>query len=428
MKCNINQAKQRILSKWDWQDPKASYPVILWGPPGLGKTHMVVSLVCERMAKELELEFINTAKSLQQESEEYQSLKIELERKLKILNFDDITHELLELIEPHLLMIRLAERPIEQLQGVIVPSLSEEYARFVMPANLKRAKESPWGIVFLDELDKASESKFAAATHILENKIVGDFKLNDGWYVLAAANREEDSFLANPIPAELRNRCANIEVEMDVNIWIDWAFKHKVRGNIIAFHKFTGGKWLARYDLEQTYSFPTPRTWTMYSRIEDRLERNNPVDYKNTESIAKFDNLTRAEMIDFVGKQAQFEYFTYRETYLKFNVEEILSGQKRIPTAKADSDNLSLINEHCVAAFAVAAQVSPNDLGKKDAETHKFIPDQKRVGNLVQFITDLTKEIRTLYLQLIHNTRIINILIDSGQADQLMEEIVEYLV
>ena len=33
----IAQAKERILSKWDWDNDKDNYPVILWGPPGIGK-------------------------------------------------------------------------------------------------------------------------------------------------------------------------------------------------------------------------------------------------------------------------------------------------------------------------------------------------------------------------------------------------------
>jgi hypothetical protein len=428
MACTITQAKKRILNKWNWDNASLSYPVILWGPPGIGKTELVVSLVCERMIKELELKFYEDTKDIQnKESEEYIKIKKEFDRKYKILNFNDVTHELLELITPHCLVLRLAERPIEQLQGVVVPSLSEEknFARFVMPENLVKLKDSPWGIVFLDELDKASESKFGAATHILENRVIGDMQLGDGWYVIAAANREEDSHLSNPIPPELRNRCANIEVESDLNVWLEWASTHGVRRDIMSFHKFKNGEWLAKYDLDQTYSFCTPRSWTHASRVIDSLEKRLKINKNDHKQMEEFQEIIKYELIDFVGKQGQMEYFTYRDLYLKFNFMEILEGKKRIPIFNPSDNNQSLISDQCVAAFAMADQVLPEHLGKKEGD--KFVINTLTMGNLVQFITDLTPEIRTLYLQMIHRTRIMHLLLDSGQADSIVDEIVQYL-
>jgi len=428
----IAQAKERILTKLDWDNTDLSYPVILWGPPGLGKSFLVVSLVCERMIEDLKKEYYEKAKDItDKEGEEYQKLTAELERKLKLLNFDDITHELLEFIAPHCLVLRLAERPIEQLQGVVVPSMSDKdnFARFVMPENLVKLKESKWGIVFLDELDKASDSKFGAATHILENKVVGDLQLGKGWYVIAAANREEDSHLSNPIPPELRNRCANIEVEGDLNTWIKWAVKHNVRKDIILFHKFKNGEWLCNYDLEQTYAFPTPRSWVMASRTIDRLQKKLNPKPDDIKAMENFDNLVRYELMDFVGKQAQAEFFQYREAYLKFNVQEILDGRKRIATKDNCPNETVLISDQCIAAFAMADQVTPDMLGKKgdESQAFKFQADSLRMRNLTQFIGDLLPEIRTIYLQQIHTTRIMNIIADSGLADDIMEDIIEYI-
>lgn len=395
-------------------------------------TEIIYSLVCDRMIAEATEEFAKAVENIKKDSEEYIELKSELEKKTSVLKFTAVTHELLETIAPHCLVLRLAERPIEQLQGVVVPSMSgkDNFARFVMPENLVRVKESKWGIIFLDELDKASDSKFGAATHIMENRVVGDLQLGKGWYVIAAANREEDSHLSNPIPPELRNRCANLEVEGDLETWIQWAVAHDVRKDIILFHKFNGGQWLCNYDLDQTYSFPTPRSWVMASRVIDRLEQRMQPDRNDPKQMEAFDNVVRNELADFVGKQAQAEFFIYREMYLKFNVKNILEGKDRIPNKETNPDEHSLISDQCVAAFAVADQVSSDQLIVEKATEEngwKAQYHEEYVTNLVQFIKDLIPEIRTIYLRQIHATRIMNVIMDSGLAEDAIDELIKFI-
>lgn len=432
MAITLKQAKQRILNKWDWEDNNNNYPVILWGPIGIGKTHLIYSLVCERMASELKKEFYDQAKDLDKASDEYKSLEKELNKKLNILDFKYINDELMSLIDKHCLILRLGERPIEQLQGVIVPSLSEKsgFAKFIMPENFERVKDSKWGIVFLDELDKATDAKFGAATHILENKVVGDFALGDGWYVIAAANREEDSHLSNPVPPELRNRCANIEVDSDLNTWINWAVEHDVRKDIIMFHKFNNGEWLSNYDLDQTYSFPSPRSWVMASRVIDKIAAKMNIDHNNSEQVEVFNSIIRNELIDFVGKQAQAEFFTYREMYLRFNAKAIIEGKERIPTRATCSNEQNLISDQCIAAFAVGDQIDASMFVVEKASEengHKAKYNKDYILNLVNFIQDLLPEIRTIYLRQIYNTRIINIIMDSGLGEDTIDELMRFI-
>lgn len=421
----LKQAKQRILNKWNWEDSSKSVPTILYGAPGIGKTALAYSLIADRIKFELEKEFLKNSQKIEDKSsEEYIKLNSEFEKKIKILNFDSITKEFLDFISPHCLTLRLAECPIEVLQGVVVPSLSDKdnFAKQVVLENIHKIKDSKFGLVLLDELDKCSDSKFAAATHLLENKIIANIQLSEGWYVIAAANREEDSHLSNPIPPEIRNRCANIEVEHDLAGWLEWAAKHKIRKDIMMFHQATSGEWLAKYDLEQTYSFPTPRSWTMASRIINDIElKFNKEDPKQME---EFNSLFRNELIDFVGLQAASEFFTYRELYLKFNIKEILDGSKRIARLGERSEQ-SVISDQCVAAFAMADQIHADMLGKR--EDTKFVINKDVVNNLITFIKDLVPEIRTLYIQAIHTTRIINIIMDSGMADDIMDEMIQYI-
>jgi MoxR-like ATPase len=432
---NIAQAKERILSKWDWNNPADNYPVILWGSPGIGKTELVYQVVAERMIYEADREFAYLIIQLKiknknyESTEEYKEAKKELEHKKKILNFTYVSEEFLDLIAPHCLILRLAERPIEQLQGVVVPSLSENFAKFVMPENIIKCTKSNWFCVFLDELDKCSDTKFGAATHLLENHVLGDLYLGKDCYVIGACNREEDSILSNPVPPELRNRCAHLEIEPDLDTWIKWAVDHDVRKDIILFHKFNNGEWLVKYDLEQTYAYPTPRSWVMASRVIDKLEKKLGIDKNNTEQVEYFNNIVRNELQDFVGKQAQTEFFMYRELYLKYDVMKILEGEERIPTKDSMSGE-RLISEQCIAAFAMSDRIDSDMFVVEkacEANKHKAKFNNKYVKNIVRFMGDLVPEVRTIYLRQIHATRLINIIMDSGMAEQEIDELIKFI-
>jgi chromosomal replication initiation ATPase DnaA len=50
---NIKQAQKAIKNKWDWENPSNNLPIFLFGPIGLGKTHIVYELAAERMIYEL---------------------------------------------------------------------------------------------------------------------------------------------------------------------------------------------------------------------------------------------------------------------------------------------------------------------------------------------------------------------------------------
>jgi hypothetical protein len=433
---SLAQAKERVLTKWDWDNDTDNYPVILWGPIGIGKTWLVYQLISERIIYELDKEFAALILKLKKENknyesaEEFKSAKVELDRKRKILDFKDLNAEFMNLISPHCLILRMAERPIEQLQGVVVPSLSDNYAKFVMPENLERCRKSKFGILMADELDKCSDSKFGAATHLLENRTIGDFQLGDGWFVIGCANYEENSILSNPIPPELLNRCAHLEIEPDLDTWITWAVNHDVRKDIILFHKFNNGEWLTKYDLEQTYAYPTPRSWVMASRVIDRLEKKLNIDKNNTEQVEYFNNIVRNELQDFVGKQAQAEFFMYRELYLKYDVMKILDGTDRIPTKDSMPNEGMLISEQCIAAFAMSDRIDSDQLVvEKASENNKWKAqfNETYIKNLVRFIGDLVPEVRTIYLRQIYATRIINIIMDSGLAEKEIDELVRFI-
>jgi hypothetical protein len=193
---------------------KAWLPVFLWGPPGVGKSAMI-----RWLAKELGIDLIDL--------------------RLALLN------------------------PVD-LRGF--PWLDKETSqtRWMPPVFLP--KEGA-GILFIDELNAAPPAVQAAAYQLILDRALGEYKLPEGWWIVAAGNRGTDRALVYDMPSALRNRMVHLEVEPSVDDWLDWAWEHNIDSRIIAFINFKNAM-LFQFDPKvHKRAFPTPRSWEFVSRL-----------------------------------------------------------------------------------------------------------------------------------------------------------------
>lgn len=130
------------------------------------------------------------------------------------------------------------------------------------------------GILFIDELPQATAAQQAAFSQLILDRRIGTYELPEGWYVVAAGNRDSDRAATNRMPSHIANRFTHIEFEVDANDWYDWAYKNEVNPMVIAFLQFKP-EWLHKFDAKQRVN-PTCRTWEFVSddlnegEIDDR--------------------------------------------------------------------------------------------------------------------------------------------------------------
>lgn len=185
-------------------------PIMIWGPPGVGKSQAI-----QQVAEELKLDFIDL--------------------RLSLLN------------------------PID-LRGLPFINKETHRAEWLTPDFLPNGKNKTKGILFLDEINLAPFSVMAAAYQLILDRKLGEYKLPDGWIVIAAGNRIEDNANVTKFPAPLANRFIHHEVEHNIDDWISWAIANSIHPQIISFL----GKMpqhLIRMPKSGEKSFPTPRSW-----------------------------------------------------------------------------------------------------------------------------------------------------------------------
>lgn len=184
--------------------------------------------------------------------------------------------------------------------------------------NAKRDGER--GILVLDEITSCASTIRVTAYQLLDSKrAIGNYKLPDGWLVVALGNGEEDGGVYQGIePAFLsRGRC--LRVEPDLRAWKKWATNKGINPTIIAFLT-SMPEYLHKFDTDELASvFPCPRSWTSLSKkLNAREAKNGPLDQESVDIYAA----------SCVGDDVSREFGAfYKYSKQIISVEDIIDGK-----------------------------------------------------------------------------------------------------
>jgi MoxR-like ATPase len=202
---HIGRALQTCIS--------ARQPVFLWGPPGVGK-----SQVAAQTAAAMHLALL------------------------------DIRAVLLD--------------PVD-LRGL--PHIGEDQrTHWRAPAFLPTGGA---GVLFLDELNAAPPLVQAACYQLILDRALGEYRLPEGWAVLAAGNRDQDRAVTHRMPTALANRFVHLDFEPHLPDWLAWAERAGIRPEVCAFLRFRPAL-LHDFDPARAdRAFPSPRSWAFVSAL-----------------------------------------------------------------------------------------------------------------------------------------------------------------
>ena len=241
------------------------------------------------------------------------------------------------------LALRLVQIEAVDLRGMPYPKKDESgnvvSMGFAVPELLP---QDGTGVLFLDEFGQASHIVQNAASELLDERRCGDYRLPDGWVVVAASNRRGDRAASSEIPTHLRNRVFQVEIKPDYSEWRDWAVETNIDPRLIAFLGVRS-ELLHKFDPD-AQAFPSPRSWEYASRI---LQSGVP------------DEVQRTMVSGAVGWGAANELFQTIDRMINLpSLEDILKDPEGIALPKKASQTMamaSLVTEGMTADNAAGA-------------------------------------------------------------------------
>lgn len=185
-------------------------PVMLWGPPGVGKSDLITQIGKRHNAPVID--------------------------------------------------IRLSQMEPSDLRGI--PFRDHDKVEWAIPSMLPNIeKHGGMGILFLDEITSAVPSVSAAAYQLILDRRLGEYQVPDGWAIFAAGNRQGDRGVTYTMPSPLANRFSHYEVDINLDDWVNWAYKNAIDEKIIAFLRFRPELLFDFDPAHNPVAFPSPRSW-----------------------------------------------------------------------------------------------------------------------------------------------------------------------
>ena len=190
-------------------------PVMLWGPPGVGKSQMVAQIAARHAAPVID--------------------------------------------------IRLSQMEPSDLRGI--PFRVEGRVDWAIPSILPDAqRHGSAGVLFLDEITSAPPAVSAAAYQLILDRRLGEYQVPPHWAIFAAGNRQGDRGVTYSMPAPLANRFSHFEVETHLDDWVSWAYANGIDERVIAFLRFRPELLFDFDPAHNPVAFPSPRSWEFAHR------------------------------------------------------------------------------------------------------------------------------------------------------------------
>ena len=174
------------------------------------------------------------------------------------------------------------------------------------------------GILFLDEINCVSETLAPMMLQFLQCKTFGNRKLPDGWIIIAAGNPPEYNRSVRDFDVVTLDRVKRIDIEADFSVWKEYAQRKGLHGAVVSYLDINKDNFFRMENTVDGPQFATARGWedlsellTAYEKLGIQVGREVIGEYIQLPAISR----------DFANYLEL--YYKYQRVY---HVDDILKG------------------------------------------------------------------------------------------------------
>ena len=123
------------------------------------------------------------------------------------------------------------------------------------------------GILFIDEINCASETLAPAMLQFLQCKTFGAHKVPDGWLIAAAGNPPEYNKSVREFDVVTLDRVKKMDVEPNYAVWKEYAYRQNIHGAILSYLEIRKNHFYVMETTVDGKRFVTARGWEDLSTI-----------------------------------------------------------------------------------------------------------------------------------------------------------------
>lgn len=288
---NILQAKNEIkntvkayLSKNQFGEyeieSKNQRPLLLIGPPGIGKTQIM-----EQISKECQIGLVSYT----------------------------ITHHTRQSA------VGLPFTQEKEFQGKTY-SITEYTMSEIIASVYSKMEETGLkeGILFIDEINCVSETLAPTMLQFLQNKTFGNQKVPSGWIIVAAGNPSEYNKSVRDFDVVTMDRIRYIHVETDYYVWKEYAISKHIHPMILSYLELKPNNFYTVSTSVDGMEFVTARGWEdlsyllyTYEKMHLEISQDTIYEYLHHEDIAE---------------DVFAYYLVYKKYQDDYGIDDILNG------------------------------------------------------------------------------------------------------
>lgn len=288
---NILQAKNEIkntvqayLSKNSFGEyeieSKNQRPLLLIGPPGIGKTQIM-----EQISKECQIGLVSYT----------------------------ITHHTRQSA------VGLPFIQEKEFQGKTY-SITEYTMSEIIASVYSKMEETGLkeGILFIDEINCVSETLAPTMLQFLQNKAFGNQKVPAGWIIVAAGNPSEYNKSVRDFDVVTMDRIRYIHVETDYYVWKEYAISKHIHPMILSYLELKPNNFYTVSTSVDGMEFVTARGWEdlsyllyTYEKMHLEISQDTIYEYLHHEDIAE---------------DVFAYYLVYKKYQDDYGIDDILNG------------------------------------------------------------------------------------------------------